>query len=314
MYWLAINREPVSISELKEDILLTVAREKVAENLQSLQRRLPLEKSAASFTLQPMLIEYMTERLIEQFYEEIRTGKIVLFYSHALSKAQAKDYVRDSQCRLILEPILRRLSDILVKKTNIETQLKQIISTLQRESRLKPGYAGGNILNLLCQMQTDLTGYDFSHLAVWQSYLHSIHLHNVNFSYSDLSKSVFTETLGNILSVAFSPNGKLLATGDVDGKTYLWQVEDWKLLFSGVGHGDWVRSVAFSPDGQTLATGSQDETIKLWDVLTGERLKTMRSPRPYEGMNITEVTGLTEAQLTTLKALGAVEDGESTGH
>ena len=71
-----------------------------------------------------------------------------------------------------------------------------------------------------------------------------------------------------------------------------------------------VWSVAFSPDGQTLASGSQDETVKLWDMPTGECLRTLRSLRPYEEMNITGVTGLTAAQVSTLKALGAVEDGD----
>jgi WD40 repeat protein len=75
------------------------------------------------------------------------------------------------------------------------------------------------------------------------------------------------------------------------------------------GHTSWVRSVAWSPDGRILASGSQDETIKLWDVKTGECLKTLRSDRLYEGMNITGVTGLTAATKATLKALGAVEFG-----
>jgi WD40 repeat protein len=73
------------------------------------------------------------------------------------------------------------------------------------------------------------------------------------------------------------------------------------------GHTHRVRSLSFSPDGQTLASGSEDETIRLWRVNTSECFMTLRSARPYEGMNITGVTGLTEAQKATLKALGAVE-------
>jgi WD40 repeat protein len=68
-----------------------------------------------------------------------------------------------------------------------------------------------------------------------------------------------------------------------------------------------VWSVAFSRDGQTLISGSQDETLKIWDLKTGECLKTLRVERPYEGMNITGVTGLAQAQTTMLKTLGAVE-------
>jgi hypothetical protein len=51
MYWLAINREPVAIPELQEDILSPGAKEKVSSTLQSLQRRLPIERSEAGFTL-----------------------------------------------------------------------------------------------------------------------------------------------------------------------------------------------------------------------------------------------------------------------
>lgn len=58
---------------------------------------------------------------------------------------------------------------------------------------------------------------------------------------------------------------------------------------------------------QILASSGQDETIKLWDLQIGECLKTLRPPRPNEGMNITDVRGLTEVTVTTLKALGAVE-------
>jgi hypothetical protein len=61
------------------------------------------------------------------------------------------------------------------------------------------------------------------------------------------------------------------------------------------------------PAGHLLASGSLDETIKLWAVQSGEWLRTLRSDCPYERMNITGATGLTPAQVATLKALGAVE-------
>jgi hypothetical protein len=51
-----------------------------------------------------------------------------------------------------------------------------------------------------------------------------------------------------------------------------------------------------------------DETIKLWDVQTRGCLRTLRADRPYERMNISGTTGLTEAQRATLKALGAIEE------
>ncbi len=73
MYWLAINREPVSPSELKRDILSQAARDQVPTTLQLLQRQLPLERSGRGFTLQPVLIEYMTGRFIEQVGKEIKT-------------------------------------------------------------------------------------------------------------------------------------------------------------------------------------------------------------------------------------------------
>lgn len=55
---------------------------------------------------------------------------------------------------------------------------------------------------------------------------------------------------------------------------------------------------------------SQDETIKFWDLQTGECQKTIRISRPYEGMNIHNIQGLTEAQTAMLKFLGAIEIGD----
>ena len=73
------------------------------------------------------------------------------------------------------------------------------------------------------------------------------------------------------------------------------------------GHTNQVGAVAISPDGKTIASSSVDETIKLWDINTGDCLTTLRAERPYEGMNIIGITGLTDNQKEILKVLGAVE-------
>jgi WD40 repeat protein len=71
--------------------------------------------------------------------------------------------------------------------------------------------------------------------------------------------------------------------------------------------------VAFVPqhdtnfgDRQLLASSSADGTIRLWDLATSECLNILRSPRPYEGMNIQGIQGLTHAQQENLTALGAI--------
>ena len=108
-------------------------------------------------------------------------------------------------------------------------------------------------------------------------------------------------------SVAFSPDGQLLAHGGENNTVRLWNINTHQPYATLSGHESWVLAVAFHPDGEILASSSADETIKLWNIKTGECIKTLRVPRPYENANITGVTGLSNAQKASLKALGAVE-------
>lgn len=74
---------------------------------------------------------------------------------------------------------------------------------------------------------------------------------------------------GSVMSVAFSADGKTLASGSRDDTIKFWDVPTAKLQRTLTGHDGDVYCVAFSPDGAVLASASADKTVRLWDVHTG---------------------------------------------
>jgi WD40 repeat protein len=71
---------------------------------------------------------------------------------------------------------------------------------------------------------------------------------------------------GKVLCAAFSPDGKLLATGSGDKTVKLWDVAAGKELATLTAHTGQVKGVAFSPDGRTLVTGGADLTVRVWEM------------------------------------------------
>lgn len=77
-----------------------------------------------------------------------------------------------------------------------------------------------------------------------------------------------------LLAVGFSPDGRTLAFGGVDGKLRLFQTEKWTEVLAIDSHSDWLTALSWNREGNQVATASRDKTAKVYDVITGKRVST----------------------------------------
>ncbi|MEG4029742.1 MULTISPECIES: WD40 domain-containing protein [unclassified Microcoleus] len=153
-------------------------------------------------------------------------------------------------------------------------ELLEIIEATRGKTESEVGYVGGNAATLLVKIdRTGLETKDLSRAVILGADFTNATLRGVNFAEANLANSDFTKIFSSVRSVIFSPDGKLLATGDTDGVVRLWEASSFREILTCKGHTNVVESVAFSPDGKILASASYDKTIELWDVKTGECLK-----------------------------------------
>lgn len=187
MYWLAINCETVTAAQLQTDLLPSVSQAKLRDALISLDRRSLIERikpistqstalstvDDVKYTQQPVVMEYVIERFIEQICQEVDQMQIDYLRSHSLLKTQAKDYVQDMQMRLIVQPILTRLIEMQGSRENLKTLLLQLLRVQQLQTSLQLGYFAENVIHLLNQLGADFTPQDSTNLTIWQTELRS---------------------------------------------------------------------------------------------------------------------------------------------
>jgi len=293
MYWLAVSREPITATELKQDISPSPPMAQLVDALTSLQRRSLIQKQATQFSLQPLLMEYVTALLIDRIAQELLTQQYELLIQQALIKARARHYIRENQIRLILKPIVDRLTQHLATPLARQNFFYAAIANLQQNFAGRSGYGTGNLLNLGCQMQVNLTGCDLSNLAIWQAYLADVNLHNVNCRGANFANSVFAQKLEGRLPISFSPDSQLLAAGDQHGTILVWRIETGSLQCLCQEHVGAVQSLTFSADGSVLVTGSEDGTVRIWELQQGQCLQVLPDhPGGVSAVAVSEEVGL----------------------
>jgi WD40 repeat protein len=102
-------------------------------------------------------------------------------------------------------------------------------------------------------------------------------------------------------------------TSGGDGRVRLWSVDSGEALAIWQEHVGGVWAVDMSRDGQWIVSGGLDGTVRVWNAHKAASVHVRRPDRPYERMDITGLTGVTEAQRTALLSLGAGERAVSAG-
>lgn len=114
-----------------------------------------------------------------------------------------------------------------------------------------------------------------SNIKLWNPYT-GRQIYNLNGPSDDpisWTRAFFSDHI--VYGIAFSPDGKTLASGGVKQPIQLWGLSDGKVKMQLTGHANDVHTVVFSFDGTLLASGSADPTIRIWDLFTGESLQTL---------------------------------------
>src|SRR5205807_2484128 len=254
LLWLAIEREPVSLEELLAVLAVPQPRAQVLESVEALRRRSLIERGQrlGSFTLQAVVLEYVTARLIADVASEIEQSRHLrsLDLSHLCARGASLQ--------------------------GVEMQDASLAGATLRETVLNESFDIPWAVAISLNGQYWAAGSRRGEVRVWREEGRLLHL----------AWQAHSDT---VRALAFSPDGRTLATGSWDGSIKLWDIERGTLsVVCGQGEqrgqasllwASWVtdniESLAWCSDGRMLASGGDNATVQLWDTASGAHRQTL---------------------------------------
>ncbi|MBS9772440.1 NB-ARC domain-containing protein [Trichodesmium erythraeum] len=164
MVWLAVNQDWTSVQKLETDIVPAISKVNLLESLEALIWRSIVKKKLSMYTVEPLVMEYILNYLIEEVIGELITTNLNLFVTHSLIITTENSSIKERQNKLIIEPIARQLSKIFSSDKTLKKQLLLILNKLESNEILPCGYGKENLINLSIKLEIDLMNIDiYSH-------------------------------------------------------------------------------------------------------------------------------------------------------
>lgn len=294
LFWLAIERRPLTMSELSKKVndwaitqdkkkdggdsnnrmLIPVSKSDIVNYIVELHAKSLVEKNGKYFSLHPVILDFLTQFFLTKFKKEIINEEPVYLLDYPIILTHAHEYIKESQTHLLLYPLIKYLK-LNLSDQALQSKLKCIIETERKNNTLIPNFLAGNILNIIFNLNWQVSDFNFSNLYIWQACLTNQNLAGANFKNSSLAHCSFTQTFGLALSVSFSPDGNSFGVGTSNGEIRLLKTETGENIHILKGHNNWVNAIAFSPNSSYIASSGWDKIIKIWDVKSGELIKTI---------------------------------------
>lgn len=262
---LAIKREPTELDALARLLLSPREASVVPTTLRRLLRQIPLERSPRGWSLQPVLVEHLTDIHVDRSLRSLRLGHVTdHLRDFPVYLATSSAPVRNAHRRFIVDLVAsERWSEGGSPRSGAEAA-RDLLTTTRWDAEV--GYALGSLLNLLLSTGASLAG------TVATGTVREVDFtlgdaRAINLTGARFQDCAFHETNGAVTALTITSKGSVAAVG-TDGKLRSWSIESGLLEHEVPLSEKWLRCIAEEPRSGALITAGDDSLVRLTDTRT----------------------------------------------